>query len=1168
MDNVLYLWNYHRPEQPYVYDGINEVIVSVAISAPKPGIFLESVRYLLIVATPIDISVLAICSDENYETIRLSPTSYTLPSDNVTMMKIVGTQSGRIFMAGSDSNIYELEYSLSENSWAGVFGGEAVRKCRKVNHFAWNWKLEHVVPPLFRTFVAEEDTFADLVFDNSRNILYGVTLRGVLNGFYLGVNGSQMNFFLNGFNIFAETKSYLNSSPYAPDDLRRSFSGDNLSAQGFSVLNVFPLSPLESRKVHAVVVLTNGTRIYLSLQGSRYGSYESSFDVIQGPTSLRVVGVRSPPSTDVILHAKGQVGHSAEQGYLPTFDPSRKLNVSTAFYARGVSFMAMERAQQPDELLSIYEDFMLRGSLTSSTPCLREGVSVDNFTLAGRGFNGKVFDVKELTPAMADPTFSQLLALNLHSATPPESSIQEKTHHRVTGLDFNDSTATNKGSNSWLGLGGEAKSVAQPPFATLMPMDSLLSTAARSKAAGLELSNLDNIAVLTEMSQQHLPASKYFTKRHFAVLVNDGIHIFSKLRPADLVLDSLSHIDRGGERSFGNLFAYYGERQCIPMCLGLLVGLPADAGLNPYADTVFNSRNLVLDDQVAAMLLEVLVGSTTKATFRNTLAPIHAAAMEADSRIVAARAASDFVRSAMHDAMYLLASRLLRPIWLRVVVENGSLSPVWTVELVDEIKRPLLALRELIFAKYSTIIVNDIKQTASRYPPQTPQQLQQLTVAQNERQLAAQAKAFDDESIRNLYMLLSRSCHLLSLIQVMRSVETTGHIAFSSAALNGCTFRAIVVLPKVQEQTKRSLHELINALVHSDRVHLAREATDILSSECYHYFSRGDRYSYEAAKALEDLRKLRASSTEGQSSASPRVMELLSTCVRSYIQASAFWNSPEYVLGEHSELSSACAALVDLGDLGRDAVVEVCLTAAENFRPATVTTAATGSRGHTQSAGGNGNAPWDANRYHGGSVTTEAMRTQCFDACYRCLVDVIATYGSNRIILGAGIVDLGNTAAGSSSSSAASPEVVAQQVQRMITAAVTKSQDPVFHQLLYTRLLDSRADALLPINSPFIEDFLLQHNPSLLYQYFMCVAIFYDIFRFAFMSKRCLCCIFLSTVPALRVALRNTSKPLGSCAVWRRTTRLTVPSKNVCSVSSGRLSLPRKQPSELLMVVL
>jgi hypothetical protein len=47
IDNQLHLWDYVHPEKCEVYDGLSEIILSVSISAPKPGIFLDTIKYVI-----------------------------------------------------------------------------------------------------------------------------------------------------------------------------------------------------------------------------------------------------------------------------------------------------------------------------------------------------------------------------------------------------------------------------------------------------------------------------------------------------------------------------------------------------------------------------------------------------------------------------------------------------------------------------------------------------------------------------------------------------------------------------------------------------------------------------------------------------------------------------------------------------------------------------------------------------------------------------------------------------------------------------------------------------------------------------------------------------------------------------------------------------------------
>ena len=51
------------------------------------------------------------------EDVRLRPApQYSVPSDNMVMVSVASTPSGRIFMGGTDGNLYELDYR-AKDSW-------------------------------------------------------------------------------------------------------------------------------------------------------------------------------------------------------------------------------------------------------------------------------------------------------------------------------------------------------------------------------------------------------------------------------------------------------------------------------------------------------------------------------------------------------------------------------------------------------------------------------------------------------------------------------------------------------------------------------------------------------------------------------------------------------------------------------------------------------------------------------------------------------------------------------------------------------------------------------------------------------------------------------------------------------------------------------------------
>ena len=104
-----------------MYDELNQIIVSIAVARPKAGVFITDIPYLLVICTTVEIIVLAMKFDQNnvYSRVQLYPTEYTIASDNVQMLQVIGTPNGRIFLGGNDSHVYELVYSSSE----GWFGG-------------------------------------------------------------------------------------------------------------------------------------------------------------------------------------------------------------------------------------------------------------------------------------------------------------------------------------------------------------------------------------------------------------------------------------------------------------------------------------------------------------------------------------------------------------------------------------------------------------------------------------------------------------------------------------------------------------------------------------------------------------------------------------------------------------------------------------------------------------------------------------------------------------------------------------------------------------------------------------------------------------------------------------------------------------------------------------
>ena len=60
IDNVLYFWNYLYGDDYFVYEGVQEVVYSVTAVCPRADTFNDNVAYLLVVVTPVEVTLLAV----------------------------------------------------------------------------------------------------------------------------------------------------------------------------------------------------------------------------------------------------------------------------------------------------------------------------------------------------------------------------------------------------------------------------------------------------------------------------------------------------------------------------------------------------------------------------------------------------------------------------------------------------------------------------------------------------------------------------------------------------------------------------------------------------------------------------------------------------------------------------------------------------------------------------------------------------------------------------------------------------------------------------------------------------------------------------------------------------------------------------------------------------
>nr|CAD1822446.1 unnamed protein product [Ananas comosus var. bracteatus] len=189
VDNSLFLWRFDKWDgQCQEYNGEEQAICAVGLARTKPGIFVEAIQYLLVLATPVELILIGVCctasgdGTDPYAEISLQPLpDYTVPSDGFTMTCIACTNNGHIFLAGRDGHIYEIEYTIG-SGWH--------KRCRKVcltgglGSLLSRWVLPNALK------FGAVDPAVDMVVDDERHIIYARTEGNKLQVYDLGVNGN------------------------------------------------------------------------------------------------------------------------------------------------------------------------------------------------------------------------------------------------------------------------------------------------------------------------------------------------------------------------------------------------------------------------------------------------------------------------------------------------------------------------------------------------------------------------------------------------------------------------------------------------------------------------------------------------------------------------------------------------------------------------------------------------------------------------------------------------------------------------------------------------------------------------------------------------------------------------------------------------------------------
>ncbi|KAH6856127.1 Non-repetitive/WGA-negative nucleoporin C-terminal-domain-containing protein [Chaetomium sp. MPI-CAGE-AT-0009] len=272
IDDSLFLWDYTHPDPELIgYEDAAHTITAVALVPPKPGVFVDSITHILVVATATEIILLGVSaapSPSGSNSVTLYQTKMSVHRGSSDVSHIVGTASGRIFLGGdTDTDIHELFYQQEERWFSS--------RCGKINHTYQGWTTA-VLPFTQR----QQESLTALVVDDTRNLLYSLSNRSTIRTYHMETPEKLTRV------IEKDKMSCLRDFAHMADS-------SPLFTNRTNIVSISPIPATEASKLHLMALTDTGCRLFLSATSS--ASYTMGGSTSLAPQSMQLQFVKFPP---------------------------------------------------------------------------------------------------------------------------------------------------------------------------------------------------------------------------------------------------------------------------------------------------------------------------------------------------------------------------------------------------------------------------------------------------------------------------------------------------------------------------------------------------------------------------------------------------------------------------------------------------------------------------------------------------------------------------------------------------------------------------------------------------------------------------------------------------------------------------------------------------------
>ncbi|TEA18290.1 Nucleoporin NUP170 [Colletotrichum sidae] len=292
IDNSLFLWDYTHPDPELIgFEDQPHTIHAVALVAPKPGIFVNTITHILVVATSSEMTLLGLSATptpSGTKTVSLYSTKLNLPLRGVDVRVIAGTADGRIFFGGSnDTDVHELYYQQEEKWFSN--------RCGKINHTNPGWSSVVTLQSGFWQHKSPEG-LQSIVIDDSRKLVYTLSTRSTIRTYHM-----------DGPNKL--TKVIEKERNACLRDITHMITQSPLLNDRTSFVSISAIPSREASKLHLMALTNTGCRLFLSATSSAsymIGGVSSNTP----PQSMQVQFIKFPPSENPARAGTNSAGES------------------------------------------------------------------------------------------------------------------------------------------------------------------------------------------------------------------------------------------------------------------------------------------------------------------------------------------------------------------------------------------------------------------------------------------------------------------------------------------------------------------------------------------------------------------------------------------------------------------------------------------------------------------------------------------------------------------------------------------------------------------------------------------------------------------------------------------------------------------------------------------